>query len=278
MALADLDRRSASDGGLAGLTTGLADLDRGLSGLEPGQLVLIGARPAIGKSALAMGFALNAAVREGRPVAFFTLEMSAPETMQRAIASLGAIPLHRLRSARLDADQWGAVNRTSARLAAAPLHVDDSGGLTCPELRARCRRLKRQTGDLALVVVDYLQLMGGDSKAETRTLELGNITRQLKILAKEIGAPVVALSQLNRGLENRSNRRPMLSDLRESGNLEQDADVVLLLYRDEAYNESTSDRGTAEIIIAKQRNGPVGTVRVAFRGEFARFDNLAFPR
>ena len=269
--LRDLDDRSRGEGP-RGVRTGLTDLDRALGGMDPGQLILIGARPGIGKSALALGIALNVAVEQGRPVALFTLEMSAHEVGQRALGSVAGVPVTRLRSGRLEASDWDAVSSASGILHRAPLHIDETGGIRPAELRARVRRIKRRAGDLGLVVVDYLQLMQGDRdrRTDNRVGELTHISGSLKALAKEVGAPVLALSQLNRGLENRANRRPMLADLRESGSLEQDADVVLLLFRDDE-----SAPGSAEIIIAKQRNGPTGTVRVAWRGELARFDSAA---
>lgn len=271
----DLDRRSRGEGN-NGLATGLADLDRAIGGLDPGQLILIGARPGIGKSALSLGVALHVAVGEGRPVALFSLEMSADEIMQRALASLARVPVHRLRSGRLDPAHWGAITSASRALHLAPLHIDGTGGLRPAELRARCRRLKRKAGDLALIVVDYIGLMqpDRDRRADNRVGELAHISGALKSLAKEIGAPVIALAQLNRKVEERQNRRPMLSDLRDSGSLEQDADAVLMLYRDES---DTADRRTAEIIVVKQRNGPTGTIRVAFDAPLARFADLARP-
>ena len=274
-ALDDLDRRANGEGS-NGLETGLRDLDRAIGGMDPGQLILIGARPGVGKSALALGIALHAAAG-GRPVALFSLEMSAAEVMQRALAGLARVPVHRLRSGRLDPDHWAAVTSASALLGKLPLHIDDTAGLRPAELRARCRRLKRKAGDLGLIVVDYIGLMQSDRdrRSENRVQELSHISAALKTLAKELAVPVLALSQLNRGLESRANRRPTIADLRESGSLEQDADVVLLLYRDEMHNEASTDRGTAEVIIGKQRNGPVGMVRIGFSGELARFENFA---
>lgn len=274
--LADLDRRSAGKGS-HGLRTGLTDLDRTIGGMDPGQLILIGARPGVGKSALALGIALHCAVTEGRPVALFSLEMSADEIMQRALAGLARVPVTRLRSGRLDPAQWAAVTSASFVLSKAPLHIDDTGGIRPAELRARCRRLARKAGGLGLVVVDYLQIMQSDQNRRTdnRVNELTQISGALKSLAKEIGAPVIGLSQLNRGLETRGDHRPMLADLRESGSLEQDADVVLFIYRDEMYNATIQNKGQADLIIAKQRNGPVGTVKVAFLAPLARFENLA---
>lgn len=276
--LEDLDARSRGTATPA-VGTGLVDLDRALGGLEPGQLVIVGARPGVGKSAFAMGLALHVALGEGSPVAFFSLEMTAPEMMQRALASVACVPIQQMRSGRLTAEQFAAVTRASGAMHRAPLHFDDTAGLRPGELRTRCRRLKRKLGYLGLIVVDYLQLMRSDRdrRNDNRVRELAEISGALKIVAKEIGAPVIALSQLNRALEERQNRRPMLSDLRESGSLEQDADVVLMLYREELHNEASLNRGVAELIVAKQRNGPTGTVRAAFLGELARFENLARP-
>jgi replicative DNA helicase len=241
--LEDLDRRSTGQGA-HGLATGLVDLDRRIGGMDPGQLILIGARPGVGKSALALRVALHVAVNEGRPVAFFSLEMSADEVTQRALAGLARVPVHRLRSGRLEPDHWEAVTSASTLLRKASLHIDETAALCPAELRARCRRLKRQAGNLGLIVVDYIGLMRSDRdrRTDNRVQELSHLSGSLKALAKEIGVPVLALSQLNRGTESRTNRRPMIADLRESGSLEQDADVVLLLYRDEMHNEGAPTR------------------------------------
>lgn len=263
--LSELDRLHQHGGPVPGLRTGLADLDRTLSGLRAGQLIIVGARPGVGKTVFGLGMAVQAAMQEGRPALVCSLEMTREEVVQRAIAMTGRVPLSGIRTGRLTDEQWQSVTQTTGEIAECPLYIDDSAGVTSADIRARARRLKRQCGDLALVVVDYLQLMGDAKHAETRALALAQTTRALKQFAKEIGAPVVALSQLNRNLEARANPRPMLADLRESGAIEQDADIVLMLYRPET--------GPAEIIIAKHRNGPVGTIKAAFSGDFVRFDN-----
>ena len=257
-----------------GMTTGLVDLDRQLGGLEPGQLIIVGARPAMGKSAFALGVALHVAAL-GRAVVLHSLEMGATELMQRACAIKASVSLQAIRTGRLAAEQWPALSSAVQDLAELPLHIDDSGAIRPSELASRCRRRKRQAGDLGLVVVDYLQLMVPDRgrRSDNRVNELTAISASLKGLAKELHCPVIALSQLNRSLEHRPNKRPTLADLRESGSIEQDADIVLMIYRDAIYNEDSKDKGVAEIIIAKQRNGPIGTIKTVFMDETTRFAN-----
>lgn len=257
---------------LLGLSTGFRDLDSLLSGLQPGALYVLGARPAMGKSAFATQLATTC-VRQGRPAVLYSLEMSAAEIAQRILASETRVPLKKIRDAQLSDDEWGVVNRVSGEVSDWPLVVDDFAGLKISSMRARARRIKAERGDLGLVVVDYVQLMTG--KGENRQTEVAHISRGLKMLARELDVPVVALAQLNRGLEQRTNKRPMMSDLRESGSLEQDADVVMFLYRDEVYSKASAHAGVAEVIVAKHRQGATGTGFLGFRGMFTRFDDLA---
>ena len=248
---------------------------RNLAGLQPNALYVVGARPAMGKTAFALGMAANSAMKDNRPVLVFTLEMSQLELSQRLLCSEALVDASRVKTGRLEEGEWNRISHAVGRLAEAPIYIDDSPHTSVMDIRAKARRLKSREGDLGMIVVDYIQLMTGRSGAESRQVEVSEISRNLKILARELEAPVVALAQLNRGLEQRTDKRPMLSDLRESGSLEQDADVVLFLYRDEIYDEASPDKGVAEVIIAKHRNGPTGKVRLAFRGQYTRFDNMA---
>jgi replicative DNA helicase len=227
----------------------------------------------MGKTSLAMNIAENAAVGSKLPVAVFSMEMPGQQLAMRMLASLGRINAHRVRTGRLSQEDWPRLTSAVGLLDEAPVFIDDTPALTPLELRSRVRRLTRDKGQLGLIVVDYLQLMQTGDNSENRAVEVANITRALKVLAKESMVPVVVLSQLNRGLEQRPNKRPIMSDLRESGAIEQDADVIIFIYRDEVYNEDSSDKGTAELIVAKQRNGPIGTVRLTFLGEYTRFEN-----
>jgi replicative DNA helicase len=273
-----IDVMSQSDSPLTGLATGYNDLDDMTSGLQPSDLVIIAGRPSMGKTSLAMNIAENAAVGENKPVAIFSMEMPGAQLAMRMMASLGRINAHKVRTGKLDDDDWPRLTSAVSLLEKAPIYIDDTPGLTPVELRARARRLAREHDhDLGLIVVDYLQLMQSGESSENRATEISVITRSLKSLAKELNVPLIALSQLNRSLEQRPNKRPFMSDLRESGAIEQDADVILFIYRDEVYNEDSPDRGTAEIIIGKQRNGPTGTVRLTFLGEYTRFENYASP-
>jgi replicative DNA helicase len=260
---------------VTGVPTGYVDLDELLSGLQPSNLVVVGARPAAGKTSFALGMAAHAALNANRPVLFFSLEMSNLELSQRLLCAEARIDSARVRNGRLTGDDWGRVSSAMGRLAEAPIWIDDNPNLTIMEIRAKARRLKSQVGDLGMVVIDYLQLMTGRGSAENRQVEVAEMSRGLKILARELECPVVALSQLSRGLEMRADKRPMLSDLRESGSIEQDADVVVFLYRDELYHPDSQDRGQAEVIVAKHRNGPTGVVRLAFLEQFTRFANMA---
>src|SRR5574340_63765 len=267
-------RDNASD--VTGVATGFADLDRMTSGLQPGDLVIVAGRPSMGKTAFSINIAENVAL-DGKPVAIFSMEMGAAQLVMRMLGSVGRLNQHSLRTGRLEDDDWGRLTHALGKLNDAPIFIDESAALSALELRARSRRLHRQNSGLGLIVVDYLQLMSSNAgkNAENRATEISEMSRSLKALAKELHVPVIALSQLNRSLEQRPNKRPVMSDLRESGAIEQDADLILFIYRDEVYNSDSPDKGKAEIIIGKQRNGPIGAVELAFRGEYTRFDNLA---
>lgn len=264
---------------VTGVPTGYTDLDEKTSGLQPGDLVIVAGRPSMGKTALSLNIAEHVALDAGLPVAIFSMEMAATQLAMRLLGSLGRLDQHRLRSGRLLDDDWQRLTQAVGRLNDAPIQIDESAALNALEVRARSRRLHRQYGKLGLIVVDYLQLMSasGGGNGENRATEISEISRSLKALAKELSVPVVALSQLNRSLEQRPNKRPVMSDLRESGAIEQDADLILFIYRDEVYNPDSADKGIAEIIIGKQRNGPIGTVKLTFRGENTRFENYADP-
>lgn len=269
-----LHELQASNSRITGLPTGIGDLDERTAGLQPGDLVIVAGRPSMGKTALAMNIAENVAISEKRATAIFSMEMPAVQLTLRMVSSLGRIDQGRLRTGQLAEDEWPRVTSVIELMSEAPLYVDDSAALSPTDLRARARRLKRDTQNLALIVVDYLQLMQVPGTRENRATEISEISRSLKALAKELNVPIVALSQLNRGVEMRPNKRPVMSDLRESGSLEQDADVVVMLYRDQYYNDNSPDAGSAEIIITKQRNGPTGTVRAAFLERYTRFENF----
>jgi len=262
---------------ITGLATGLTDLDEMTSGMQTSDLVIVAGRPSMGKTALVMNIAEHAAIKSGKPVLVFSMEMPSDSLAMRMMSSLGRIEQHRIRTGQLSDDDWPRVTSAVHMLSEAPLFMDDSAGLSPAEMRARARRLAKEHGQLGLIVVDYLQLMKVPGfQAENRTAEISEISRSLKSLAKELQVPVIALSQLNRSLEQRHDKRPVMSDLRESGAIEQDADLILFIYRDEVYNEESPDKGTAEIIVAKQRNGPIGKVRVAFLGKYTRFEDLAY--
>ncbi len=261
---------------ITGVPTGFDDFDQKTSGLQNSDLVIVAGRPSMGKTTFAMNIAENAAIKGQVPVAVFSMEMPGEQLAMRMMSSLGRIDQHRVRTGKLTDDDWPRLTSAVQILSDAPIYIDDTPGLTPTDLRARARRLSREHG-LGLIVIDYLQLMqgSGGSASENRTTEISEISRSLKALAKELNVPVIALSQLNRGLEQRTDKRPIMSDLRESGAIEQDADVIVFIYRDEVYNEDTSDKGIAEILIRKQRNGPIGVSRLAFLGQFTRFENLA---
>ncbi len=260
---------------ITGTSTGYLDLDELLAGLQPNALYVVGARPAMGKTAFALGMTANAAMLDQKPVLFFSLEMSQLELSQRILCSEALVDSSRVKTGRIQEPEWERISHAVGRLAEAPIYIDDNPHTSVMEIRAKARRLKSRVGDLGMVVVDYIQLMTGRANAESRQVEVSEISRNLKILARELEAPVVALAQLNRQLEQRVDKRPMLSDLRESGSLEQDADVVMFLYRDEVYDDQSPDRGVAEVIVAKHRNGPTGKAKLAFRGQYTRFDNMA---
>ena len=268
------NRQGGSD--ITGIATGFIDLDKQTSGLQKGDLVIVAGRPSMGKTALALNIAENVALVEGLPVVVFSMEMSGTQLASRLLGSVGRVDQSRMRTGKLQDDEWPRVTDAIARLSNTQILIDETGSLSSLELRARARRIARNFGGtLGLVVVDYLQLMSG-SGSENRATEISEISRSLKSLAKELQCPVVALSQLNRGLEQRPNKRPIMSDLRESGAIEQDADLIMFIYRDEVYHpDTTTDKGVAEIIIGKQRNGPIGTVRLSWQGPYTKFDNLA---
>ena len=259
---------------ITGIPTNFRDLDRMTSGFQPSDLIIIAGRPSMGKTAFALNVVESAAVEHGRSCAVFSLEMSKEQLVQRLLCARGEVDASKLRGGFLSESDWPRLTRAAGELSEAPIFIDDTPAITVLELRAKVRRLQREHG-IDMVVIDYLQLMRSTGKIESREREIADISRSLKALAKEVNVPVIALSQLNRGLENRVDKRPMLSDLRESGSIEQDADVVAFVYRDEVYNKESPDAGKAEIIIGKQRNGPVGKVTLAWRGALTRFDNLS---
>jgi len=263
---------------VTGVRTGFYDLDRQTAGLQAGDLIVLAARPSMGKTALAINIAENVALNEGLPVAVFSMEMGAAQLAVRIVGSIGRIDQGHLRTGKLTDDEWPRLSEAIEKLRTISLHIDESPGLNSSEVRANARRLSRQYGQLGLIVVDYLQLMSGSNSdgGDNRATELGEISRGLKMLARELKCPVIALSQLNRSVEQRPDKRPMMSDLRESGAIEQDADIIMFIYRDEYYTkDQCKEPGVAEVIIAKQRNGPTGTVKLAFMRQFTKFENLA---
>jgi len=263
---------------ITGVSSGFTDLDKKTSGLQPSDLIIIAARPSMGKTTFAMNLCENAMLMQDKPVLVFSLEMPAEQLMMRMLASLSRVNQTNIRTAQLNDSEWARISATIKHLKQKDnLFIDDSSGLTPMELRTRARKLVKERGGVSMIMIDYLQLMRVPSLSDNRTLEIAEISRSLKALAKELEVPVVALSQLNRGLEQRSDKRPINSDLRESGSIEQDADLIMFIYRDEVYNETSEFKGIAEIIIGKQRNGPIGTSRLTFQGQFSRFDNYAGP-
>jgi replicative DNA helicase len=268
------NRDNPSD--VTGIATGFTDLDRMTSGLQEGDLIVIAGRPSKGKTSLALNIAEHVALALKMPVAIFSMEMGATQLAMRLMGSVGRLDQQKIRTGRLTNDDWERLSSALGKLNDAPIHIDETPAMNALEVRARSRRLARQYGGkLGAIIVDYLQLMQAVSDGENRATEISEISRSMKALAKELKVPILALSQLNRSLEQRPNKRPVMSDLRESGAIEQDADVILFIYRDEVYNPDTQDKGVAEIIIGKQRNGPIGMVRLAFLGENTRFENLA---
>ena len=266
-----------SQSDITGVPTGFIDFDRMTSGLQPGDLIVLAARPSMGKTALAINIAEHVALNEGLPVAVFSMEMGASQLAVRIVGSIGRVDQGHLRTGKLSDDEWPRLTEAIEKLRNVSLHIDETPGLTPSELRANARRLARQCGKLGLIVVDYLQLMSGSSSSggDNRATEIGEISRGLKMLAKELQCPVIALSQLNRSVEQRTDKRPMMSDLRESGAIEQDADVIMFIYRDDYYNKESKEPGVAEVIIGKQRNGPTGTVKLAFLKPLTKYESLA---
>jgi replicative DNA helicase len=260
---------------ITGTPTGYYDLDEMTAGLQPGALVVVGARPAMGKTSFALGMATHAAMKAHRPVLVFSLEMSKVELSQRILCSEARVDSKKVRNGNLSTGDWEAIVNATGRLAEAPIWIDDNPNVNVMEIRSKARRLRSDVGEIGMVIVDYIQLMTGRTGAENRQVEVSEISRGLKLLAREIGAPVVALAQLNRGLEQRADKRPMLSDLRESGALEQDADVVMFIYRHEVYEPSPEHAGLAEIIVAKHRSGPTGLAQLSFLSHYTRFENMA---
>ena len=270
-----IDQLFERDSHITGLATGFIDFDNDTTGLQPADLVIVAGRPSMGKTTFAMNIAENAAISSKEPVAVFSMEMPADALAMRMLSSLGRINQQNLRTGKLKDDDWPRLTSAIGLLNEAPLFIDDTPALSPTELRARARRLKREHG-LSLIVIDYLQLMQGSGKGgENRATEISEISRSLKALAKELNVPVIALSQLNRSLEQRPDKRPVMSDLRESGAIEQDADLIVFIYRDEVYNSESEHKGIAEIIIGKQRNGPIGKTRLTFQGQFTKFENFA---
>ncbi|MCM1129694.1 MAG: replicative DNA helicase [Alistipes senegalensis] len=260
---------------VTGVPTGFLDLDRKTSGLQPGDLIIVAGRPSMGKTAFSVNIGEHVAIESGLPVAIFSMEMSGTQLAMRMIGSVGRLDQHKLRTGQLAEDDWPRLTYAIQKMNDAQIYIDETPALSSDSLRSGARRLARQCGKLGLIIVDYLQLMSPNSAGENRSTEIGEMSRGLKALAKELACPVIALSQLNRSVEQRPNKRPQMSDLRESGSIEQDADLILFIYRDEVYNPDSPDKGTAEIIIAKQRNGPIGEVRLTFSGQYTKFDNYS---
>ena len=258
---------------ITGVPTGFVDLDRMTSGLQPGDLIIVAGRPSMGKTAFSVNIGEHVSTDSGLPVAIFSMEMGGSQLAMRMLGSVGRLDQHRLRTGRLNDEDWPRLTHAIQKMNDAQIFIDETPALSSIELRARSRRLARQCGKLGLIIVDYLQLMSANSPGENRATEISEISRNLKGLAKELNCPVIALSQLNRSLEQRPNKRPVMSDLRESGAIEQDADLILFIYRDEVYNPDSPEKGMAEIIIGKQRNGPIGSVRMTFLGQYTKFEN-----
>ncbi len=272
-----IDELFNNDDAITGLSTGFEKLDEMTSGMQKSDLVIVAARPSMGKTTFAMNLVENVLLRYEQPVLVFSMEMPANQLMMRMLSSVGKIDQGRVRSGKLEEEDWPKLSAAVSKLKDRPLFIDDTAALTPTEVRSRARKVLREHGSIGMIMLDYLQLMQVAGKgSEGRTAEISEISRSLKGIAKEFDCPVIALSQLNRALEQRPNKRPVNSDLRESGAIEQDADVIMFIYRDEVYNEETQDKGVAEIIIGKQRNGPIGTARLGFIGKFTRFENLAF--
>ena len=265
--------------GVTGVPSGYSDLDQKTAGLQPGDLIIIAGRPSMGKTSIALNIAEHVGMEAGLPVAIFSMEMGAAQLTMRLLGSVGKLDQHKMRIGQLEDEDWPKLTNALGVLNEAPIFIDEGSALNSYEVRARARRLHRQQGKLGLIVIDYIQLMSSanEQSNENRATEVSEISRSLKALAKELNVPVVALSQLNRSVESRPDKRPMMSDLRESGAIEQDADVIMFIYRDEVYNPETAEKGVAEILLSKQRNGPTGTVKLTFLGQYTRFENYANP-
>jgi replicative DNA helicase len=274
-AIERIDELYQSDSAITGLSTGFSDIDMMTAGLQPSDLIIIAGRPSMGKTTFAMNIVEHAVISNEKPVVVFSMEMPADALVNRMLSSLGRINQTKMRTGQLDDDDWPRLTSAVSLLKDRPLFIDDNAALSPTEVRSRSRRIAREHGPLGLIMIDYLQLMQVKGFAENRAGEISEISRSLKALAKELSVPVIALSQLNRSLEQRPNKRPVMSDLRESGSIEQDADVIAFIYRDEVYNEDSPDKGVAEIIIGKQRNGPIGIRRLAFIGKYTKFEDLA---
>ena len=272
--LAHIDELSKSDATITGASTGYTDLDEMTSGLQKGDLVIVAGRPSMGKTTFSMNLAEFIAINDKKPVAIFSMEMPAEQLVLRMFASMGRVPLSDIRTGKIREEDWPRIGMAVKTFGETKLFIDDTAAMSPTEIRAKARRLHREHGQLGVIVIDYIQLMQTGSKSDNRAAEISEISRSLKALAKELECPVIALSQLNRSLEQRPNKRPIMSDLRESGAIEQDADVIMFIYRDEVYNEDTADKGMAEVIIGKQRNGAIGKVRLTFTGKYTRFDNF----
>ena len=267
------DRDSPSD--ITGVATGFIDLDQKTSGLQPGDMIVVAGRPSMGKTAFALNIAEHVGVEQKLPVAIFSLEMSGPQLAMRFLSSVGRLDQQKLRTGKLGDEEWDKMTVALGKLHDAPIHIDDTGAINVIDLRARARRLHRQFGRLGLIVIDYIQLMTSTRNGENRATEISDLSRAIKALAKELQVPIIALSQLSRKVEERTDKRPLMSDLRESGAIEQDADIILMMYREEYYKQDTQEKGVAEVIIGKHRNGPTGVVKLTFLGEYTKFVNNA---
>jgi len=270
-----IDELYNSGGDITGLSTGYSELDGMTSGLQDSDLVIVAGRPSMGKTSFAMNLVEHAVLNQDKPILVFSMEMPADQLIVRMLSSIGRIDQTRIRNGKLEQEDWPKLSAAVSKMKDVPLYIDDTAALSPTEIRSRARRVSRENGGLGMIMIDYMQLMRVAGFTEGRTAEISEISRNMKAIAKEFNCPVVALSQLNRALEQRPNKRPVNSDLRESGAIEQDADVIMFIYRDEVYNEESPDKGVAEIIIGKQRNGPIGTCRLAFIGQYTRFENLA---
>jgi replicative DNA helicase len=277
-ALAKIHAASQMEGSVTGVPTGFTDLDRQLSGLQPADMILIAARPSMGKTALALNIAEYVAFHEKKPVAIFSLEMPKEALVNRLMSLVSHVEAEKIRSGQLQGMDWSDLVESAGIIADSKLIIDDQSGITVADLQSKCRKYKMEHPDLALVMIDYLQLMNGNKKSDSRQQEISEISRSIKMVARELNVPIIALSQLSRAPEQRPDHRPMLSDLRESGAIEQDADVVMFIYRDDYYNKDTEKKNISEVIIAKQRNGPVGTVELAWLPQYTKFGNLDHSR